>query len=189
MSKIYQQSKDCAIGQLLEYFPLLKSTSVEAKAEYMTIIPKLLAHSVRNMSNIEESRQLLSFALIHPSLSSDERRRLGKWLVHLDEQRHAEVQLPAQIPNDDVQQALADAQAHFMQSGVSMAQAIDRACATPMSQSSMSCGGQAVPVGRAITSSAACCGNKHTSCIGMNCVAMFVIGLTCIFQNMLLQCC
>ena len=165
VSKIYQQSKDSAIQKLLECFPLLTSNSVEAKAEYMTIIPKLLSHSVNNQCNIEESKQLLAFALIHPSLTADERCRLNKWLVRLEE-RPAEVHPPpppmGNITNEEIQQALAMAEAQTAHA-LSHSSGHHLDC---LSMSQESLGMQSVPIGRAITSSSACCLNRPSSCIG-----------------------
>ena len=76
--------------QLLECLPLLQAGSHAAKAEYLAIIPKILSHSVQNMCHIEESRQLLSYCLIHPAITAEERGRFTQWLVHLEE-RNTEV--------------------------------------------------------------------------------------------------
>ena len=58
---------------------------MEAKAQYLNIIPKVLAHSIENGIHIEESRQLLSYSLIHPAITSEERSQFTLWLTHLED--------------------------------------------------------------------------------------------------------
>ncbi|XP_063804454.1 protein Smaug homolog 1 isoform X2 [Pseudophryne corroboree] len=80
-----QESKDTVISQLLTHLPLLKPGNMDAKMEYMKLLPKLLAHSIEHNQHIEESRQLLSYALIHPATSLDDRSALAMWLNHLED--------------------------------------------------------------------------------------------------------
>ncbi|XP_075049125.1 protein Smaug homolog 1 isoform X2 [Mixophyes fleayi] len=80
-----QESKDTVISQLLTHLPLLKPGNIDAKMEYMKLLPKLLAHSIEHNQHIEESRQLLSYALIHPATSLDDRSALAMWLNHLED--------------------------------------------------------------------------------------------------------
>ena len=68
--------------------PLLRPGNVEAKTEYLKILPLILNHSVENGCHIEESRQLLSYSLIHPAMTTSERSQLSVWLCHL-EKRYA----------------------------------------------------------------------------------------------------
>lgn len=56
-----------------------------AKAEYLSIMPKIMAHSVENSCHIEECRQLLSYSLIHPAISRDELAVLASWMSSLEE--------------------------------------------------------------------------------------------------------
>ena len=70
---------------LLSHLPLLRPGNAEAKAEYLKIIPKVLEHSIENGCDIEESRQLLSYSLIHPAINGDERNQLTLWLGQLEE--------------------------------------------------------------------------------------------------------
>ncbi|KAM8921168.1 protein Smaug homolog 1 isoform 2-T2 [Pelodytes ibericus] len=79
------ESKDKVISQLLTHLPLLKPGNVDAKMEYMKLLPKILAHSIDHNQHIEESRQLLSYALIHPATSLDDRSALAMWLNHLED--------------------------------------------------------------------------------------------------------
>nr|XP_034996917.1 protein Smaug homolog 1 [Zootoca vivipara] len=80
-----QESKDKVISLLLTHLPLLKPGNVEAKVAYMKLLPKILAHSIEHNQHIEESRQLLSYALIHPATSLEDRSALAMWLNHLED--------------------------------------------------------------------------------------------------------
>ncbi|XP_066486060.1 protein Smaug homolog 1 isoform X3 [Tiliqua scincoides] len=80
-----QESKDKVISLLLTHLPLLKPGNTEAKLEYMKLLPKILAHSIEHNQHIEESRQLLSYALIHPATSLEDRSALAMWLNHLED--------------------------------------------------------------------------------------------------------
>nr|AAP97302.1 hypothetical protein [Homo sapiens] len=51
----------------------------------MKLLPKILAHSIEHNQHIEESRQLLSYALIHPATSLEDRSALAMWLNHLED--------------------------------------------------------------------------------------------------------
>ncbi|XP_072424859.1 protein Smaug homolog 1 isoform X3 [Chiloscyllium punctatum] len=81
----HQESKDKVVMLLLTHLPLLKPGNIEAKMEYMKLLPKILAHSIENNQHIEESRQLLSYALIHPATSLEDRNALAMWLNHLED--------------------------------------------------------------------------------------------------------
>nr|XP_005986534.1 PREDICTED: protein Smaug homolog 1 isoform X2 [Latimeria chalumnae] len=81
----HQESKDKVISLLLTHLPLLKPGNIEAKVEYMKLLPKILAHSIEHNQHIEESRQLLSYALIHPATSFEDRSALAMWLNHLED--------------------------------------------------------------------------------------------------------
>lgn len=80
-----QESKDKVISLLLTHLPLLKPGNLDAKVEYMKLLPKILAHSIEHNQHIEESRQLLSYALIHPATSLEDRSALAMWLNHLED--------------------------------------------------------------------------------------------------------
>lgn len=64
---------------------LLRAGNERAKVEYLNIIPKVLSHSIENGVHIEESRQLLSYSLIHPAMTSEERSKFTLWLGYLEE--------------------------------------------------------------------------------------------------------
>lgn len=79
------KEKERVIHQLLQLLPLLQVGQSSAKAAYLELIPELLSHTLHNGVNVEESRQLLSFSLIHPAISADERRKLHSWMACLEE--------------------------------------------------------------------------------------------------------
>uniref|UniRef100_A0A3B3XFU5 Protein Smaug homolog 1 n=1 Tax=Poecilia mexicana TaxID=48701 RepID=A0A3B3XFU5_9TELE len=51
----------------------------------MRLLPRILAHTIEHGHHLEESRQLLSYALIHPATSLEDRSALALWLNHLEE--------------------------------------------------------------------------------------------------------
>lgn len=73
------------VSLLLSHLPLLQPGNADAKAEYMKLLQKVLAYSIESNLFIEESRQLLSYALIHPATTLDDRNSLALWLNHLEE--------------------------------------------------------------------------------------------------------
>ncbi|KAG8001137.1 Protein Smaug-like protein 1 [Nibea albiflora] len=83
------ESKERVISLVLTHLPLLKPGNVEAKGEYMRLLPRILAHTIEHGHHLEESRQLLSYALIHPATSLDDRATLALWLNHLEERATA----------------------------------------------------------------------------------------------------
>ncbi|XP_028934786.1 protein Smaug homolog 1 isoform X1 [Ornithorhynchus anatinus] len=80
-----RESKDKVICLLLSHLPLLKPGNLEAKAEYMKLLPMVLVHSIEHNQHVEQSRQLLSYALIHPATSLEDRSALALWLNHLED--------------------------------------------------------------------------------------------------------
>uniref|UniRef100_A0A3B5KRH7 Protein Smaug homolog 1 n=1 Tax=Xiphophorus couchianus TaxID=32473 RepID=A0A3B5KRH7_9TELE len=51
----------------------------------MRLLPRILTHTIEHGHHLEESRQLLSYALIHPATSLEDRAALALWLNHLEE--------------------------------------------------------------------------------------------------------
>ncbi|XP_069500358.1 protein Smaug homolog 2 isoform X2 [Ambystoma mexicanum] len=80
-----QESKEKVISLLLSHLPLLQPGNTEAKSEYMKLLQKVLGYSIESNLFTEESRQLLSYALIHPATTIEDRNSLALWLNHLDE--------------------------------------------------------------------------------------------------------
>ncbi|XP_071777238.1 protein Smaug homolog 1 isoform X2 [Centroberyx gerrardi] len=83
------EPKERVISLVLTHLPLLKPGNVEAKGEYMRLLPRILAHTIEHGRHLEESRQLLSYALIHPATSLEDRSALALWLNHLEERAAA----------------------------------------------------------------------------------------------------
>ncbi|XP_072545099.1 protein Smaug homolog 1 isoform X3 [Salminus brasiliensis] len=79
------EPKERLISLVLTHLPLLKPGNAEAKGEYMRLLPKILTHTIEFGRHLEESRQLLSYALIHPATSLEDRAELALWLNHLEE--------------------------------------------------------------------------------------------------------
>lgn len=73
------------VSLLLSHLPLLQPGNTDAKSEYMKLLQKVLAYSIDSNLFTEESRQLLSYALIHPATTLDDRNALALWLNHLEE--------------------------------------------------------------------------------------------------------
>ncbi|XP_053720624.1 protein Smaug homolog 1 isoform X1 [Synchiropus splendidus] len=89
ISQWQSEPKERVISLVLTHLPLLKPGNVEAKGEYMRLLPRILAHTIEHGHHLEESRQLLSYALIHPATSLDDRAALALWLNHLEERAAA----------------------------------------------------------------------------------------------------
>ncbi|KAM4593591.1 protein Smaug homolog 1 isoform 2-T2 [Odontesthes bonariensis] len=83
------EPKERVISLVLTHLPLLKPGNTEAKGEYMRLLPRILAHTIEHGHHLEESRQLLSYALIHPATSLEDRAALAQWLNHLEERAAA----------------------------------------------------------------------------------------------------
>eukprot|EP00058_Branchiostoma_floridae_P025076 XP_002610566.1 hypothetical protein BRAFLDRAFT_202549 [Branchiostoma floridae] len=89
LSCLSNEPKESVVSQLLSRLPLLKPGNADAKAEYMKLLPKILADSIEHGRHLEESRQLLSYSLIHPAISNEERSSLALWLTHLEQRSSA----------------------------------------------------------------------------------------------------
>ncbi|XP_059614054.1 protein Smaug isoform X2 [Phlebotomus argentipes] len=80
-----QERKEDILTELLQYLPLLKPGNDDAKAVYMAIVPIAVDDSVRQLVPAELVQQILSYLLIHPAVTSEDRRSLGHWLHNLEE--------------------------------------------------------------------------------------------------------
>lgn len=86
IERLAREPRDQALGQLLGLLPLLAPGNQAAKQAYLALIPQVLAHALDCRPLVEGARQLLSYSLIHPAISSrDDRRLLTLWLRHLEE--------------------------------------------------------------------------------------------------------
>ncbi|XP_067941489.1 protein Smaug homolog 1-like [Watersipora subatra] len=79
-----QFTQEELIQQLLKHFPLLHSGNTSVKNEYLKVIPKAFSNSVANGTKVEDCRKLLTYTLVHPAVSTDERARFTKWLEELE---------------------------------------------------------------------------------------------------------
>ncbi|XP_034024880.1 protein Smaug homolog 2-like [Thalassophryne amazonica] len=85
VSRWHQEPTEKVVSLLLSHLPLLQPRNSEAKCEYMKLLQKVLSHTIESSLFVEESRQLLSYALIHPATTLDDRTSLAMWLNHLEE--------------------------------------------------------------------------------------------------------
>ncbi|XP_046719405.1 protein Smaug homolog 2 isoform X1 [Silurus meridionalis] len=85
VSQWQQEPKEKVVSLLLSHLPLLQPRNSEVKCEYMKLLQQVLSHTIESSLFVEESRQLLSYALIHPATTLDDRTNLALWLNHLEE--------------------------------------------------------------------------------------------------------
>ncbi|XP_055702993.1 protein Smaug isoform X2 [Phlebotomus papatasi] len=80
-----RERKEDILSELLTYLPLLKPGNEDAKAVYMAIVPIAVEDAVRQLVPAELVQQILSYLLIHPAVTNDDRRSLGHWMHNLEE--------------------------------------------------------------------------------------------------------
>lgn len=80
----YERKQDI-LRDLLTYLPLLKPQNNEAKSVYMNLIPFFVEDSIQNIVATDLVQQFFSYLLIHPAITSDDRRSLSHWLKHLQD--------------------------------------------------------------------------------------------------------
>lgn len=93
------------INILLSHLPLLKPGNDGVKSQYLKLLPKVLEFSVKKSQFLQESRQLLSYSLIHPAFDNDERTSLTSWMEHLDDRlvpENASKNAAADVSHEDV---------------------------------------------------------------------------------------
>ena len=149
ISSLLKSSLDSAVTSLLSHLPLLQRGNSLAKAEYLTLIPQILTRVIDKGVRIEESRQLLSYSLIHPAITAEERAQFSVWMSHLEERYTQSLYQQPQVNGHCNQIGLFDKQAdEWRDSGVSLNGATD--CIT--SQGSEA--GLQFPLGHALSSNA-----------------------------------
>ncbi|CAG7838435.1 unnamed protein product [Allacma fusca] len=79
------ESKEALIRDLLSYLPLLNPKTSEVKAIYLALIPKVLKYTLDHCALMEEARQLLSYSLIHPAFTVEDRGLFATWLHQFEE--------------------------------------------------------------------------------------------------------
>nr|XP_012229962.1 PREDICTED: protein Smaug homolog 1 isoform X2 [Linepithema humile] len=85
INSLLTESTEVAINQLLTHLPLLRPGNIECKQSYLVAIPELVSHCVSTGQFTEQTQQLLSYTLIHPAITSQDRRSLTQWLRHLED--------------------------------------------------------------------------------------------------------
>ena len=84
LSSLHSQTEDQALSRLLTYLPLLHPGNIDARKEYMHLLPKVLLSSSETHKYLDQCRQLLSLALVHPAFPQKDRDTLTFWLNKLD---------------------------------------------------------------------------------------------------------
>lgn len=85
INSLLSETTEVAINQLLTHLPLLRPGNVECKQCYLVAIPELISHCLTTGQYTEQAQQLLSYTLIHPAITSQDRRSLTQWLRHLED--------------------------------------------------------------------------------------------------------
>lgn len=85
INSLSSESTEIAINQLLTHLPLLKPGNIECKKSYLVAIPELVNHCVSTGQYTEKTQQLLSYTLIHPAITGQDRRLLTQWLKDLED--------------------------------------------------------------------------------------------------------
>lgn len=94
------------INILLSHLPLLRPGNDEVKTRYLELLPRVLTFAVERSVCLRESRQLLSYSLIHPAFDNDERSSLTSWMEHLEDRIpdvEAESNPPGEASQDGIQ--------------------------------------------------------------------------------------
>ncbi|EDW80028.2 uncharacterized protein Dwil_GK12282 [Drosophila willistoni] len=82
--KLYARKEDI-LHEVLNMLPLLKPGNDEAKLSYLTLIPVAVKDTMQQIVPTELVQQIFSYLLIHPAISSEDRRSLNVWLRHLED--------------------------------------------------------------------------------------------------------
>ncbi|XP_011639003.1 protein Smaug homolog 1 [Pogonomyrmex barbatus] len=85
INSLMSESTEVAIHQLLTHLPLLRPGNLECKRSYLIAIPELVSHCVSTGQFTEQTQQLLSYTLIHPAITNQDRRNFTQWLRHLED--------------------------------------------------------------------------------------------------------
>lgn len=80
-----KESKPVVLSQLLKTLPLLQAGNDKAKLEYLRIIPKVMAHSIKNGIHLEECRHILSYLILHPAFCRKDLPLVSTWQRGLSE--------------------------------------------------------------------------------------------------------
>nr|CAG4641703.1 EOG090X06H8 [Eurycercus lamellatus] len=99
LNGLRNESRDVAVSQLLHYLPLLRPANADGVRGYVHLLPSLLASfleddpSSQQQQTTTEIQQLLTYALIHPALSLENKRSLAELIRQLDDDGTQEMAL------------------------------------------------------------------------------------------------
>ncbi|ODN02875.1 Protein Smaug 1 [Orchesella cincta] len=79
------ESKESLMRDLLTHLPLLNPKNSDVKSLYLALIPKVLKYVLDHCTLVEEARQLLSYSLIHPAFTTEDRGLFSTWLHQFDQ--------------------------------------------------------------------------------------------------------
>lgn len=68
------ETREDVLHDILTYLPLLKPGNEEAKAAYISLVPVVVADSIKQAVPTDLVQQILSYLLIHPAVTSEDRR-------------------------------------------------------------------------------------------------------------------
>lgn len=72
--KSSNENKEDILNDILTYLPLLKPGNEKSKLIYLSLIPIIVNDSVQNIVPLELVQQILSYLLIHPAVTNEDRR-------------------------------------------------------------------------------------------------------------------
>ena len=84
LKSLHSCTEEDSLLQLLSHLPLLNPGNSEARSEYMKLLTKVMLGSSEELEYLEQCRQLLSLALVHPAFPHEDREALTYWLSQLD---------------------------------------------------------------------------------------------------------
>ena len=70
------ENDKCVVSKLINGLLLLRSGNEEAKNQYMKAIPNILGKTSESSIQVEETSPLLSYSLIHPALSANDKAQV-----------------------------------------------------------------------------------------------------------------
>lgn len=70
----FYNSKEDILNDILIHLPLLKPGNDDAKSIYLALVPFAIDDSVRQIVPTESVQQILSYLLIHPAITNEDRR-------------------------------------------------------------------------------------------------------------------
>lgn len=74
------ESNEMLMMDLLTHLPLLNTKNLEVKCLYLNLICKVLKYVVDHYTLVDEARQLLSYSLIHPAFTQEDRGKFTSLL-------------------------------------------------------------------------------------------------------------